>query len=302
MVVELIILFIHIVAASIYLARIYSGNSVLRKDQAVFVIIIPIFGPLVGVTIEIMNILGKQGVKPINIEPLGLGDDILWATLKSFHENADIVPLEEAILINDVDVRRRFMLETLYTDPSKYLDVLNLAKYNDDVETSHYATTTISKAQKDFQLATQKLAVALENDPDNQSILDRYIETLESYIKSGLLEEHLLRNMRIVYSKALDKKLEHSGNEPTTLIKKTRNCVALAEYNTAFEVSDFLTATWPENEDCWIESIRTCVDSKDGIRLSEVGLKMSGRGVNWTKEGKESVKIWLTEFSNATQL
>ncbi len=303
MTVELVILFIHIIIALVYSVFIYSGRTYLRKEQIAFIVIVPIFGPLMGGTIEVMNFLGKQGVKPINIESLGSEEDILWATLKSFHENTDIVPLEEAILINDVEVRRRFMLETLYTDPSKYLDVLNLAKYNDDVETSHYATTTISKAQKDFQLATQKLAVALENEPDNISILNRYIETLENYIKSGLLEEHLLRNMRIVYSKALDRKLELSGNDAMDLIKKSRNCVALAEYNTAFEVSDFLIETWPENEDSWIESIRTCVDSKDGVRLSEVRLKMNGRKINWTKDGKESVKPWLTNgASNATQL
>ena len=103
---------------------------------------VPIFGPITAITIEALNIWNRQASKPIELEPLTLGDDILWVTLKSFHESGDIVPLEEAILINDVKVRRRFMLETLYTDPLKYLDVLNIAKYNDDVETSHYATTT----------------------------------------------------------------------------------------------------------------------------------------------------------------
>lgn len=298
MIIELIIIIIHIVVALIYYVRIVSGRSYLRKDQMALIFIVPIFGPLAGLTIDAMATLNKHGVRPIDLDPLELEHEVIWMTLKSFHENADIIPLEEAILINDVEVRRRFMLETLYTDPLKYLDVLNLAKYNDDVETSHYATTTISKAQKDFQLSIQKLGVALENDHDNQSILDRYIETLLNYINSNLLEEHLVRNLRIVYSKALDKKIELSGDDINTYIMKARNCINLAEFNLAFEVSDLLISTWPANENSWIESIRICVESKDGSRLGEIVSKMKTHKIDWTRAGRESLKVWLTETSN----
>jgi tetratricopeptide (TPR) repeat protein len=300
MAVEFLVITLHIVFSLFYFVRIYSAKSFLRKEQIVLIFFIPVFGPLVATTIEILNITNKQGVKPIDLEPLNLDSEILWNSLKISHENADIVPLEEAILINDFKVRRRSMLETLYSNPLKYLDILNVAKYNEDIETSHYATTTISKAQKDFHLSIQKLEVALEMDPNNQALLDNYIEALENYIKSNLLEGHLLRNLQIVYSKALDKKLELTANDMNTLIKKARNSINLAEYNLAFDASDLLISTWPENENSWIESVRVCVDSKDSLRLEEITLKMKKQKINWTKEGKESVKIWLEGFLNET--
>ncbi|HNO70706.1 MAG TPA: hypothetical protein PKO16_02920, partial [Bacteroidia bacterium] len=270
-----------------------SGGSNLRKEQILLIFFLPIFGPLVAIAIEQMNFFKKQGTKPIDLDPLDQENEILWVTLKSFHENSDIVPLEEAILINDVKVRRRLMLETLYTDPLKYLDILNIAKYNDDIETSHYATTTIAKAQKDFQLSIQKLEVAVENDPDNVSLLEEYINAIEKYIQSGLLEEHLLRNLRIVYSKALDAKIRRSGDELTTYIRKIGNCVQLGEFNTAFEISDIMILNWPDNENTWIEAIRVCTESKDGFRLREITLKMKEQKIAWTKNGRERVKIWL---------
>jgi hypothetical protein len=286
---------VHLVFTLAYSVFIYSGKSHLRKEQIIPIFFVPIFGPIMAFVIEMLNILNKQGIKPVEIEPLSFGDDILWVTLKSFHEKGDIVPLEEAILINDVKVRRRFMLETLYTDPLKYLDVLNIAKYNDDVETSHYATTTISKAQKDFQLSIQKLAVEVENNPDDLGLLSKYIETLEKYIDSGLLEEHLLRNLRIVYSKVLDKKLDHVKNDRTTMIKKLRNCIKLSEYNSASEIGDYLIGNWPEDELSWIESVRVCVDGRDGDRLREILLSMKNEKINWTRDGKEQIKVWLEE-------
>jgi hypothetical protein len=140
---ELLIVIVHILLTLAYSAFIFSGKSHLRKEQIIPIFFVPIFGPITAFVTEMLNILNIQGTKPVELESSSLGDDILWVTLKSFHEKGDIVPLEEAILINDVKVRRRSMLETLYTDPLKYLDILNIAKYNDDVETSHYATTTI---------------------------------------------------------------------------------------------------------------------------------------------------------------
>ena len=272
--IELLIVIVHILLTLAYSVFIFSGKSHLRKEQIIPIFFVPIFGPITAFVIEMLNILNIQNTRPVELEPLSLGDDILWVSLKSFHEKGDIVPLEEAILINDVKVRRRSMLETLYTDPLKYLDILNIAKYNDDVETSHYATTTIAKAQKDFQLSIQKLAVVVENNPDDRGLLDEYIETLDKYIESGLLEEHLLRNLRIVYSKALDKKLENAKNDRDAMIKKLRNCIKLSEYNLAFEIGDHLIENWQEDERSWIESIRACVDGQDGDRLQEILSKM----------------------------
>jgi hypothetical protein len=294
---ELVVLIFHILLTIAYAVFIRSGKSHLRKEQILLIFFIPIFGPVTAIVIEALNIWNKQASRPVELEPLSLGDDILWVTLKSFHENGDIVPLEEAILINDVKVRRRFMLETLYTDPLKYLDILNIAKYNDDVETSHYATTTISKAQKDFQLSIQKLAVAVENSPDDSSVLDEYIDTLEKYIDSGLLEVHLLKNLRIVYSKVLDQKLEKSKSDRNIIIKKLRNCIELGEFNSAFEIGDYLVLSWPTDERSWIESIRVCVNGRDGSKLQEIVSNMRIQKINWTRDGKEQVKIWLEEIA-----
>ncbi len=299
---EMTVIVFHILFVVAFVVYIRSGKSHLRREQLLPTFFIPIFGPVTGVVIEVMNIWEKQASKSVDLEPLTLGDEVLWVTLKSFHETADIVPLEEAILINDVKVRRRFMLETLYSDPLKYLDVLNIAKYNDDVETSHYATTTISKAQKDFHLSVQKLTVAVESNPDDSSVLMEYIDTLERYIESGLLELHLLKNLRIVYAKMLDRKLEKDGNDSTFLVKKLRNSMELGEFDTAFQIADYLILNHPADERSWIEAIRVSVNGRDGSRLQEIISSMKNQKINWTKDGKEKVIVWLEETKYETQL
>ena len=185
------------------------------------------------------------------------------------------------------------MLETLYEDPLKYLDVLMLAKNNEDVETSHYATTTISHAQKRFQVAIQNLAVAVENDRNNITLLDNYLETLEKYIESNLLEEHLLRNMRIVYNEALDKKLARIKNDKMTLIRKIKNSIELGDYASAFSASDLLIEHYPKDEQVWIEAVRVCVEGSDNNRLLEILDQVQKTSLIWSKQGKEQIGPWL---------
>lgn len=290
---ELIILFSHLLLALVFTIFILSGKSHLRKEQFILLYLIPIFGIFAAIIIELMIISERQGKMSLDLEPLYLGDDILWKTLKSFHEKGDLVPLEEVILINETKIRRRFMLEILYSDPYKYLDILNIAKFNDDMETSHYATTTISKAQKDFQLSVQKLAVEVENHPENVAVLDSYIEVLGKYIKSGLLEEHLLKNLRLVYSTILDKKLHKVKSDKKTLIEKLRNNIELKDYVTAFKTSDFLKENFPEDEETWIEALRVCVEGNDAGGLQETINEIRHNNIIWTRQGKDQVSPWF---------
>lgn len=292
---ELIVVFIHVIISLFYVIFILSGVSNLRKEYIIPIIFVPIFGPLSAVVIDLLVASGENGRKRLNLDDDAFDDDILWKTLKNFHEKGDIVPLEEAILINDVKTRRRFMLETLYDDPLKYLDVLMIAKNNDDVETSHYATTSISYVQRSFQLSIQKFALATENNPNDLGLLDDYIGTLGNYIESGLLEEHLLKNLRVVYSKILNKKLAKIENDQMTLIEKLKNNIELKNYVSAFETSDLLKKYWPEDEQSWIESVRVCVDGYDRNRLQETLVEIQSQNINWTKLGKEQLALWMRD-------
>jgi hypothetical protein len=291
---EFIIVLIHIVLILVYAVFILLGRSHLRKEHIVPLCLIPVVGILVAWTIEFMMVSDKQGHKRPDMERLALDDDILWATLRSSTENRDLVPLEEAVLINEVKVRRRSMLETLYADPFKYLDVLNVAKYNEDIETSHYATTTISKAQKDFQLAIQKRAAQVEHHPDDLAALEAYLDILQKYIHSGLLEEHLLRNLRIVYSKALDKKLAVAADDKYALIEKLRNAVELKDYASAFDTSRLLKTYWPEDEQTWVEALRVCIEGNDRLELKELIEEIERTEIVWTEQGREQISPWIT--------
>jgi hypothetical protein len=124
-----------------------------------------------------------------------------------------------------------------------------------------------------------------------------YAETLEKYIASGLLEEHLLRNMRLVFARILEMELSIIGLTKEILVKKLENCIKLGEIDTAYEVAERLIAGWGDDELVWISYVRACVDARDRSRLEEVMSKMPISKINWTRDGRESIKFWLAEKS-----
>lgn len=290
---EAILILVHLFLVLVYALFILFRISRLRKEHIIPLCLIPVFGILLAITIEWMLFSGNQGRKKPDLETQGLGDDILWVTLKSSHEKSDLVPLEEAVLINEVKIRRKSMLETLYADPLKYLKVLNTAKNNEDIETSHYATTTISKAQKDFQLAIQKKAVAMQRHPDDPAVVDAYVEVLGEYIRSSLLEEGLLRNVRIEYARALDRKLAQARDDKYALTEKLRNAVELHDFSCAFETGLQLRKYWPDDEQTWIESLRVCVEGNNGAELQKTIEEIGRHQIFWTNQGREQVSPWV---------
>lgn len=284
---------IHLVCVFIYAAVILTGISNHKKTFFPLILFIPGFGLLTALVIDIYYFFAGHNQKPVEIATFSLDENIYWKPIRNRQEENNLVPLEEAISINDTMVRRKLMLESLYDNPSKYIDILMIARKNDDIETVHYASTTISKIQRDFQLEIQRLSVAIEKDPDNLEILDEYIEVVQSYINSNILEDYLLKHQRILFDNILSKRLEFGKNNKKVLLKKIENNLALKNFPAALHDSRTLQETYPDDEQVWIQALQVCVESKDQQKLQETVDEIKNLNIVWTNTGRKVISTWL---------
>lgn len=288
-----ILLLVHGICALIYSALILFRISRLRKEFLLPIILVPVFGVLSALVIENIHFRKEDKGAEIDLHNFDLDNDAYWKNIIQRREDTDILPLEEVVLINDAQTKRRLMLETLYYDPTKYLDVLMIAKNNEDIETAHYATTTISKIQRDFELTTQKLSMAVEKNPLDSELLDQYISIQEAYINSGVLEDYLLTRQRILFSKMLERKLKIDPEDKQAILKKISNSLALKDFDTAGKCCQLLQTKMPMDEDTWIESIRVYVESRDQRNLEKTLNDIKLKRINWTKSGRKQISHWL---------
>jgi hypothetical protein len=288
-----ILIITHVLLVSIYITLIFTRRSSLTPANILPTLCIPFFGVLSALIADLVNLPIKNGEGPDSIGKLSHSEDVYWKSIEKREEAQNIVPLEEALIINDRETRKKLILEVLLDDPMKNIDILLIARENNDVDTAHYANTTISKIQRGFQLQVQQLAVEHEADPDNIDLLNRYIETLENFIESGLSEAFLLKRQRVIFADLLDKKISLDGWDKETLLKKIRNCLALKDINAAVEANEILIKNFPDDEQSWISALQISVAGHDSMRLEETINEINRRNIDWSLPGKEQISTWV---------
>lgn len=285
---------LHFASVGIYALLIITRRSSLSPANILPILCIPLFGIISAITADFVFFNKKQNLEKIDpIETLSLSEDIYWKSIKKREEAQNVVPLEEALIINDRRTRKNLIFETLLEDPMKNIDILLLARENNDVDTAHYANTTIAKIQRDFQLRVQKLSVNHEADPNDVELLNSYIETLGKFIDSGLSEAYLLKRQRIIYADLLDKKISLEGWDKDTLRKKIRNSLELKDINSAMEANETLKQSLPEDEQTWINALRISIAGHDAMRLKETLDEIHRRKIDWSLSGKEQISTWI---------
>ncbi len=286
-------LIVHLIIACIYAALILLKWSSLSPAFIPIIFFIPDFGILSALVAEITNRLKDKLGDTGEIETVKLEQDIYWKTIRRQAQSEGIVPLEEALIINDRQTRKKLVLEMLLDDPKKNIDILLLARENNDVDTAHYANTTIAKIQRDFQLQVQQLAAAYETDPHDSATLDAYIETLGQFIDSGLSEAYLLRRQRLILASLIDHKIEQDGWTKELLQQKINNHIALGELNAATETNEHLHENYPRDEQTWINDLKISVAAHDAARLQATKDGIKRADIQWSPANREKVNLWL---------
>ncbi len=257
----------------------------LRSSHYVWMFLTPLFGPVTG-WMMILNV----GRTPAGMDWIRRNEKSKEMILHHMPVK-DMVPLEEALLINDPHKRRTLMMNILRADPMQYLDLLLLARFNDDTETAHYATATIMELQRQFQLELQQRQAELARHEEDFDKHREYVGFLSRYCESGLLEGQLLRRQRLVLKKALYTCLQMKET-PELLRIMVHNSLALKDAAEARVAAQTLMAKWPLDEASWMEGMRVCVETRDQSGMQALLSQMQKTPVDFTSKGREQLLFW----------
>lgn len=266
------------------------GNRQTRLSggEMLFCALLPIFGPLCGFLL-LWSPPPEEGL----LQDMIMREDPLRRSYTTPEpEAASTVPMEEAFLISEPQVRREMMMKLLHNDPEENIELLMMARFNDDPETAHYATATLTEYQRRTEMALQQSQMRLAREPeDNEARLD-YIRQMEAYIESGLLEGHLLTRQRTLLEKELGL-LPADQSDLALGCLRSRNLLALGKTQEAANIARALTARFPRAEEPWLELMRIAVDSRDVQGLRALRKQMDESGILWSYSGQEKMEYFL---------
>lgn len=261
------------------------SDSHLRSSYYLWMSMIPVFGPLAGC------IIIKSIVKPTHLMKADPKSVKKMNSPRHQIPVNQVVPLEEALLIDDPKKRRALMMHVLRSDPMQYLDLLLVARFNDDVETAHYATATIMEVQRRFQMRIHQMQAELARSGGNVEEHREYALYLSAYCESGLLQGQLLMRQRMMLKKALESILRLE-KDPALIQIMIKNCLALGDMDEAKTAAQSLMTKWPLDELSWFEGMRVCAEARDKISMQFLFERMKNIPIDFTAKGHEQMLFW----------
>lgn len=255
------------------------------------IVLVPLWGPLLVVLLSVRSAVLGEWLKESALESLRFNDDLHRSmSVPSGEDDAGVVPLEEALIVNDPAYRRRLMLSMLTEEPDAYLAQLQAAKLNDDVEVAHYAATAVAQISKESDLKLQQLERAFKTDPSAQN-LNEYCDFLGEYLGSGLAEGRVAQIQRQQYARLLARRCERED----TLELRIRYATALADVGQIDEaqaVTDQLVLDVPEEQEVWMLCLRLAVMRRDGDEVHCVIDAIDKQRVYLSADNREKLAFW----------
>lgn len=291
LVVATVLLLIHALVCLVLWTLMKLGLLPVRGHMLAVMVLVPLWGPLLVVLLIARSAVFGDDLKDATLEALRINDDMHRSMLVQGREGDDgVVPLEEALIVNDPGDRRRLMLSMLTEDPDAYLAQLQAAKLNDDVEVAHDAATAVAQISKESDLKLQQLERAFKTDPSAQN-LNAYCDYLGTYLASGLAEGRVAQIQRQQYARLLARRCEREDG----LALRVRYATALAdagEVDEAEDVAERLVADAPDEQDVWMLCLRLAVLRRDGEMVQRVIDAVDKQHVYLSAENRERLAFW----------
>lgn len=290
LVIAAVLLLIHTLVCLVLWTLIKLGMLQVRGHMLPAMVLVPLWGPLLLVLCARGEAFG-DALEDGTLESLRLNDEIRRGMQVQVREgDAGVVPLEEALIVNDPSDRRRLMLSMLTEDPDAYLAQLQSAKLNDDVEVAHYAATAVAQFSKESDLKLQQLERAFKTDPSTEN-LGAYCDYLGTYLDSGLAEGRVEQIQRQQYARLLARRCEREDGAALRI----RYATALAdagELDEAEAVITQLVAEVPDDQEAWMLCLCLAVMRRDGEGVRQVIDAIDNQHVYLSAENRDKLAFW----------
>lgn len=188
--------------------------------------------------------------------------------------------------------RRQLMIEILRQDPNQYIQLLQQARLNDDIEVTHYASTAMMEVQREYEIDLQRCERRLAEEPDSARALDNCLLALKRYIDSGLLEDSVLGVQRMRYGDLLDRKRAVGEPDRRAWFAAAENRLALRQFGLAAELIDGCLAQWPQDENAWLLQLQYGFLTDDGALIRRTAEEIQRREIYLSAAGREALRFW----------
>ena len=163
----LLLLFLHLIVSAVVWFGIRTGVLKVKMYLMFLVLFVPFWGVLCVLFLHTQICAGADNVRQADVEKLKVNEERYKNIFVSQETKEQVVPLEDALLLNEAGVRRELIMDVLNDNPGEYMELLKKARMNDDVEVVHYAITAMVELSKDYDYRLQQWEKRYARHPED---------------------------------------------------------------------------------------------------------------------------------------
>lgn len=204
----------------------------------------------------------------------------------------NVIPIKEALVINDFTTRRKLMLDVLKKDTMQYIDVIKMAVLNEDSETSHFAVAAVMEVKRKLSLSLQRFSVEFEKNQQDTTVARSYAQVVKEYMASGFLDDQTLKKYKYIYIQAVGILIEHGQGEPEIYEEKMRVEMELHEYQEAEKTGLQYLEAYPLNEEPYLFLMEYYYRTKSKMKMQEILDELMNSTIQFSNRALTVVRYW----------
>ncbi|WP_281886201.1 hypothetical protein [Paenibacillus sp. YYML68] len=289
--------------ALLFTLLVYLKRKTIPLSIGLIGLVIPLAGlPMACLVVLLSRRRQLNNTKERFEEALGLGfRDRELINQVNVEKESNIVPLEEALVVNDKHTRRRIVMDALKEESFDMVSFLSRAVRNEDSETSHYAVTAILEMKRVMMAELRQLGAAYEQRPDEHEVILQYAEKLRSYMGTGLMDPRTQKTYREIQSKVIDKLIERGICDEEQLAEKVDCELALGHVEQAETVSNLFLSRFPSSEKAYYAAMKVSYMTRTGEGFKEALDNLKQSPVKVSQQMLQLIRYWNTGEMNANK-
>lgn len=265
-----------------------------------YIIPVTLFMPGLGIILAItlcflFNKKAKLTIDDFEVSSLIKGDAEEHYLKLNIEKESNIVPIEEALLINSKKIKRSQLINALKHDLSNSSTFLKKALNDNDTETSHYAAAALMELTKKLMVELQDLSVKFEANRDDIEISTSYADVIKRYIESGLLDERSKYKYKYLYIQILTNINRINPLKKEYFVERINTEIDLKEYRKAAETSDLLMNIHRDSEESYLMQLKLWYVLGDKAKFNLTIENLKNSKVKLSYQMLNKLRFWLSE-------
>lgn len=278
---------------------LYIMMKLLNRNGANTIFLISLSIPYVGFILLLSILICKKlvstdhGIEVLKRENKYEKSVSLLVRSAELDHKKDLIPVEEALILNNNSIKRDLIKDVLKKDTYRYRNILLNALMDEDTETSHYAATAITQMKGKLTILIQKFEVEYEKNPKNQENADMFLKSIKDYIESNIVDSREVIKLKYMYKGLLEEYKQNFEFTVDYFDELIKTCINLKEYKKALEYNYEFKEQFKDNIRPYILLLEIYYYLKDKESFNNVILEIRNSNLKLDNNSLDLLRFWI---------